>query len=113
MKYMVKCAFCNRTYVVDAENKGAQLTCTACGGQNTNKDIVEEIPPDIKIMPGGTREPDPIATIRSFQAAYHPVDEDPFAIDQYKIPWLNETTLGLIIAAVSLLIWIIVFFIVL
>lgn len=41
MKYIVKCKYCEHSYIINENEKDFQ--CETCGGQNTLDDIVERI----------------------------------------------------------------------
>ena len=60
MKYIVKCRFCGRSYVVDSEVTGADFMCEACAGVNNIRDVEERVQEKKKKI-----DPD-IANIQSF-----------------------------------------------
>lgn len=69
MKYIVKCRFCGRSYVVDSEETGADFMCEACAGVNNIRDVEERVQEKKKKI-----DPD-IANIQSFDISSHPVSE--------------------------------------
>ncbi len=69
MKYIVKCRFCGRSYVVDSEVTGADFMCEACAGVNNIRDVEERVQEKKKKI-----DPD-IANIQSFDISSHPVSE--------------------------------------
>lgn len=44
MKFMVQCAYCGKTYIVDSDRRNADFLCVSCGGINGKNDIIKEIP---------------------------------------------------------------------
>lgn len=50
MKYMIKCGYCDKTFVVDTDTKDADFLCDSCGGKNDKSNIVREIVPQKKVV---------------------------------------------------------------
>ncbi len=50
MKYMIKCGYCDKTFVVDTDTKDADFLCDSCGGKNGKSNIVREIVPQKKVV---------------------------------------------------------------
>ena len=70
MKYIVKCRYCVRSYVVDSKVTGADFMCEACAGANNIRDVEERIPEQ-------SQEVDlDVANIKRFDMSAHPVDEE-------------------------------------
>ena len=69
MKYIVKCRFCGRSYVVDSEVTGADFMCEACAGVNNIRDVEERVQEKKKKI-----DPE-LANIQSFDISSHPVRE--------------------------------------
>lgn len=83
MKYMIKCKFCDRTYIVDADILNSDFSCESCGGQNGKEDIIQQIAPVKNNVKNRKKEDeeDPLETIKSFHMSMHPVDEKPYTSD--------------------------------
>lgn len=78
MKYVVKCRYCDHSFIVTDEDIDFQ--CGNCGGQNTIEDVSERIDEPViieKEKPVYLREGvDPeLQTIKNFDMSFHPVDE--------------------------------------
>lgn len=104
MKYMIKCKFCDRTYIVNADILNSDFSCESCGGQNGKEDIIQQIAPVKNNVKNRKKEDeeDPLETIKSFHMSMHPVDEKPYTSD-----YGNEMT-GLFIRGIVLSILIII-----
>lgn len=99
MKYIVKCRYCGRSYVVDSEVTGADFMCEACAGNNNIRDVEERI----QEKPKG--EDLDIAHIKRFDMSMHPVDEE-YCYDMGKEKWIGKLKYAgmvIVVAAVMLL----------
>lgn len=98
MKYIVKCRFCGRSYVVDSEVTGADFMCEACTGVNNIRDVEERVQEQ-------SQEVDlDIANIKRFDMSEHPVDEE-YCYDMNPKTWIKKykhKILGIIIGLVLL-----------
>ena len=83
MKYMVKCKFCSRTFIVNSNAKDVDFCCKTCGGQNGKEDIVEKIQPMTRFVSAGKKEEDDLKSIKNFNINDYKVDDDPFIVDSY------------------------------
>lgn len=83
MKYMVKCPYCEKTYVVDSNAKEADFACKSCGAQNGKEDIIEKIVPTVKYSFGNKKEDD-LSAIKSFDISQYEVDGSLSALDSYE-----------------------------
>lgn len=73
MKYVVRCFYCDKVFVVDRDETGADIICPECGKANNIKDVVERI----EDTPAKEKEKDPdIEAIKAFDMAAHPVIND-------------------------------------
>lgn len=43
MKYVIKCSYCDHSYIVDSQEERENFECPKCTGQNGVKDVVERI----------------------------------------------------------------------
>lgn len=73
MKYMVKCGFCDKTFIVDATATDEDFICESCGGTNGRNNIVEEIIPKKSVVwrSGNKSEDDAWKAIKSFDVSEH------------------------------------------
>ena len=73
MKYVVRCFYCDKVFVVDRDETGADIICPECEKANSIKDVVERI----EDTPAKKKEVDSdIAAIKAFDMAQHPVVDD-------------------------------------
>ena len=104
MKYIVKCRFCGRSFVVDTKVTGANFMCEACTGTNNICDVEERI----QEKPKG--EDLDIANIKSFDMSQHPVVEE-FFYDISAETWKKKIKtffLGVEIAIIWILVQILI-----
>lgn len=73
MKYMVKCAYCDKTFVVDTNTKDADFICESCGGKNGKDNIVKEVVPQKQVVwrSSNRAENDAWNAIKSFDLSEH------------------------------------------
>lgn len=97
MKYVVRCFYCDKVFVVDRDKTGADIICPECGKVNNIKDVVERI----EDTPTKEKEVDKdIEAIKAFDMAQHPVinDETYRRRDEFSlfdlIAWLENASAG-------------------
>lgn len=83
MKYMVKCPYCEKTYMVDSNAKEADFACKSCGAQNGKEDIIEKIVPTVKYT-SDDKEEDELSAIKSFDISQYEVDGSISALESYE-----------------------------
>ena len=73
MRYMVKCAYCEKTFVVDTNMEDAEFICESCGGKSGKENIVQEIVPQKKIVykSSNRAENESWDAIKSFDVSEH------------------------------------------
>ena len=102
MKYIVKCRFCGRSYVVDSQVTGADFMCESCAGANNIRDVEERIPEQ-------SQEVDlDIANIKRFDMSSHPVDEE-YCYDMSKEAFIAKIKYAGTVLAIALVMLIIKF----
>lgn len=81
MKYMVKCSYCEKTFMVDVEAPEADFICESCGGTNDKSNVVQEIKPQKSVVwrSGNKSEDEAWKAIKSFDLSEHEGkgDEEP------------------------------------
>lgn len=88
MKYVVKCPYCEHSYIVDAKEEQQDFQCDSCGGQNSIDDVVERINEPIIVEKEVVKtvvvrekavkkeeEPD-LEAIRSFDISDYPLEDN-------------------------------------
>lgn len=113
MKYVVRCFYCEKIFVVDRDANGADYICPQCGEANNIKDVVERIedPPTKK------KEADKdIETIKAFDMAQHPVINDGSCDEKKEFKFFKwgeepdrpeDVFIGIILLIIALIIYII------
>lgn len=73
MKYMVKCAYCDKTFVVDTKTKDADFICESCGGKNGKDNIIQEIKEQKTVVwrSGNRAEDEAWKALKSFDVSEH------------------------------------------
>lgn len=83
MIFIVKCAYCGKTYIVDTDKKQKSFLCPSCAGANGLKEVQERYKDKetLEIKKGKTfeeiwGEAEGLDSIKKFDAAYFPVVDD-------------------------------------
>lgn len=84
-KYMVKCPYCEKTYIVDSDAKEMDFACKSCGAQNGKENIIETIVPTVRYEPRKEKE-DELSAIKSFDISQYEVDGSVRALERYEEP---------------------------
>jgi len=94
MKYMVKCAYCEKTFVVDTNTNDAEFICDSCGGKSSKENIVREIVPQKKVVYMSSNREENAAwdAIKSFNLSEHEGKEG--FIDQLRDSFEEEPKAG-------------------
>ena len=80
MKYVVRCFNCDKIFVVDRAETGADIICPDCGSANSIKNVEQRI----EDVPAKNEEVDPdLATIRSFSIHSHPIDTEESRFEKF------------------------------
>ena len=112
MKYVVRCFYCDKVFVVDRDETGADIICPECGEANNIKDVVERI----EDTPAKKQEVDTdIEAIKAFDMAQHPVINDETynnRNDEFDLfRWLENASAEQVICVLIVVILAIVWFI--
>lgn len=89
MRYMVKCPYCDKTYMVDASAEEADFACESCGAQNGKADIVERVVPVVTSSGyaprrKSRRDPD-LEAIQNFDISKYKADGSPGVMKSYEV----------------------------
>ena len=73
MKYMVKCAYCDKTFVVDTNTKDPDFICESCSGKCGKDDIIQEIREQKTVVwrSGNRAEDEAWKVLKSFDVSEH------------------------------------------
>ncbi len=73
MKYMVKCEYCDKTFIVDANATDEDFICESCGGTNGRSNIVQEIKEQKTVVwrSGNKAEDEAFKALKSFDVSEH------------------------------------------
>lgn len=73
MKYMVKCEYCDKTFIVDANATDEDFICESCGGTNGRSNIVQEIKEQKTVVwrSGNKAEDEAFKALKSFDVLEH------------------------------------------
>ena len=76
MKYVVRCFYCDKVFVVDRDETGADMMCPHCGTANNIRDVIERIEDEPRKVDSDMQ------AIKGFDMAENPVDE--------AVGWISE-----------------------
>ena len=80
MKYVVRCFNCDKIFVVDRAETGADIICPECGSANSIKNVEQRI----EDATAKRKEEDPdLATIKSFNIHSHPIDTEESSFEKF------------------------------
>ena len=119
MKYVVRCFNCDKIFVVDRAETGADIICPECGSANSIKNVEQRI----EDAPAKKEEADPdLATIKSFNIHSHPIDTEESSFEKFvrknkeEETWLDlfvdgssaKTVLAIFAFLLMIVIWLII-----
>lgn len=90
MIYIIKCAYCGKTYAVDTDENQKDFYCPSCAGANGLDNVKEKFKNKEELEASRRKTPEEIwkdegslDAIKSFNMAYYPVINDSNSSDGY------------------------------